>query len=411
MRVLFALSQRPELTGSGITVDALVREAVAAGHEPRVLCGIPTGEPVPAVGGLPLEHVDVVTFGDGGDLPFPVPGMSDVMPYASTVWSTMSRAMFTQYRKVWHAALAAAVAKSRPEVVHCNHLWLMSSLAPAAVGSLPSLAHCHATGLRQMELCPDLRDEVVHGLCGHRRFAVLHADHARLVSELLDAPSDCVVEVGAGYRDDLFHTRGAAPDADRRGHLLYVGKFAAAKGLPNLLDACAISWSAGEDFILHVAGDGAGVEAEALRARMTDLAPRVVLHGRLDQPALADLMRRSTALVLPSFYEGLPLVLAEARACGCCVVSTALAGVTTQLAPALGRDLVLVDPPRLTGPDTPRVEDVPEFTRKLADAVQAAAAAVPRVPDPAVLAPFTWNAVFRRVEAVWQGMSETDQRS
>ena len=33
------------------------------------------------------------------------------------------------------------------------------------------------------------------------------------------------------------------------------------------------------------------------------------------------------------------------------------------------------------------------------------------IPDPVDLAPFTWNAVFRRVEAVWQGMSETDQGS
>ena len=405
MRVLFVLSQRPELTGSGITLDALVREAVAAGHEPRVVCGIPAGEPVPAVGGLPPENIESVTFGDGGDLPFPVPGMSDVMPYASTIWSTMSNAMLAQYREVWRVALAAAVAKYRPEVVHCNHLWLMSSLASDAVGSLPSLAHCHATGLRQMKLCPDLRDEVVHGLRGHRRFAVLHADHARLVGEILGVADERLVEVGAGYREDLFHTRRAAPDVDRRGHLLYVGKFAAAKGLPNLLDACTMSWSAGEVFILHVAGDGTGTEAEAIRARMTDLAPRVVLHGRLDQPALADLVRRCAALVLPSFYEGLPLVLAEARACGCRVVSTALTGVVEQLAPALGDDLVLVDLPRLTGPDTPRAEDLPEFTRKLAAAVQAAVTAGPRTPDPADLAPFTWNAVFRRVEAVWREMS------
>jgi len=409
MRVLFALSQRPELTGSGITLDALVREAAAAGHEPRVVCGIPAGEPVPAVGGLPREHVDAVTFGDGGDLPFPVPGMSDVMPYTSTVWSTMSSAMLARYREVWRAALTASVAKFRPEVVHCNHLWLMSSLAPAAVDGVPSLAHCHATGLRQMKLCPDLRDEVVRGLRSHRRYAVLHADHARLVGELLATSAQPVVEVGAGYREDLFHARGAAPDADRRGHLLYVGKFAAAKGLPNLLDACTMSWSEGEEFILHVAGDGAGAEAEALRTRMTDLAPRVVLHGRLDQPALADLMRRCAALVLPSFYEGLPLVLAEARACGCRVVSTALTGVVEQLAPALGDDLVLVDPPRLTGPDTPLAEDLPEFTQQLARAIRAAMAAGPSVPEPADLAPFTWNAVFQRVETMWREMLKPDQ--
>mgnify|MGYP000532501899 CR=1 FL=1 len=43
-----------------------------------------------------------------------------------------------------------------------------------------------------------------------------------------------------------------------------------------------------------------------------------------DQPALAELMRRCAVLVLPSFYEGVPLVLAEARACGCRLVATDL---------------------------------------------------------------------------------------
>ena len=359
MRVLFVLSQRPELTGSGITLDALVRESAAAGHQPHVLCGVPFGETVPAVGGLPPDRVHTVTFGPGGRLPFPIPGMSDVMPYPSTVWSAMTPPMLADYRAEWRRALADAARACAPDLVHCNHLWLMSALAPDVLGPVPTVAQCHATGLRQMALCPHLRDEVIAGLAGHTGYLVSHADHARRVAELLAVPPARVHEVGAGFREDLFHARTAAPDAGRRGHLLYVGKYAAAKGLPWLLDACETRWLAGNSLILHVAGDGAGREAEQLRARMVALAPRVVMHGRLDQPALADLMRRCAALVLPSFYEGLPLVLAEARACGCRLVSTALTGIVTGLAPALGDDLALVEPPRLVGPDTPVAADLP----------------------------------------------------
>jgi glycosyltransferase involved in cell wall biosynthesis len=225
------------------------------------------------------------------------------------------------------------------------------------------------------------------------------------VAEQLGVAADRVVEVGAGYREDLFHPRGAPADTERRGQLLYVGKYAAAKGLPWLLDACEDRWRRGERFTLHVAGDGAGGEAEQLRARMTRLAPRVRLHGRLDQPALAGLMRRCAVLVLPSFYEGLPLVLAEARACGCRLVATALSGVVSQLAPPLGEDLLLVPPPRLVGPDTPRKDDLPRFTAQLAAVVGGALAAGPREPDPAALRPFTWRAVYRRVEAIWRAIA------
>lgn len=411
MRVLFILSQRPELTGSGITVDALVRHAAAAGHEPWVLCGVPADEPTPGVGGLPPERVLTVTFGEGGDLPFDVPGMSDVMPYASTVWSRMTTRELASYRDSWRGAVRRAVALVQPDIIHSNHLWLMSSLLAATGPEVPTVAHCHATGLRQMQLCPHLRDEVVAGLRGLAGFVVLHDDHARQVADILNVPPGVIQVVGAGYRDSLFHLSDA-PDPDQReGHLAYVGKFSAAKGLPWLLDACEQLWATGHRFTLHIAGDGAGDEADQLRARMQALTPDVVIHGRLDQHALADRLRRCAALVLPSFYEGLPLVLAEARACGCRLVSTALLGVVRNLAPAFGDALALVEPPRLIGPDTPDQRDLPAFTARLADAIEATLRAPLDPPAPHQLVPFTWQAVFARVEAAWHTAAARPARS
>lgn len=402
MRVLFVLSQRPELTGSGITVDALVRESVAAGHQVWVLCGVPVGQPVPEVGGLARARVKTVTFGEGGDLPFPVPGMSDVMPYESTVWSAMDAGELGAYRRVWRERLSAAIRDCQPDLVHSNHLWIVTSLLFEVRGSIPSVAHCHATGLRQMELCPHLRADVIAGLRGHDAFLVLHGEHAKQVSETLGVPAARVHEVGAGYREDLFQVRGAPPAAARQGHLIFVGKYSAAKGLPWLLDACDALWREGAEFVLHVVGEGAGAQADALRERMRRLAPQVVIHGRLDQPALARVMRRCSVLVLPSLYEGLPLVLAEARACGCRLISTALPGVLKRLAPHFSENLEVVDVPRLIGPDQPDERDLPAFTERLKQAVEGSLGRLPQEPDPSELESFTWGEVFRRVERVWR---------
>ena len=69
---------------------------------------------------------------------------------------------------------------------------------------------------------------------------------------------------------------------------------------------------------------------------------------------------------------------------------------------AFGDALALVDPPRLVGPDTPDQRDLPAFSARLADAIEATLRAPFDPPDTHQLAPFTWQAVFSRVEAAWQ---------
>jgi glycosyltransferase involved in cell wall biosynthesis len=386
-----------------VTLEALVRHAAAAGWDQHVVAGVPAEDPSPEVGGLGAERLHPLVFSTP-ELPFPVPGMSDVMPYASTRFSAMSREQLALYRTAWRRHLAGVLAAVEPDVIHSHHVWLMSSLVKDLAPGTPVVTQCHATGLRQMSLCPHLAEEVRQGCRRNDRFLVLHREHARALAESLGVAAERIRVVGAGFREELFHSRGRAEDA--AGRILYVGKLSAAKGLPWLLDAFErLERRRGEPgassrLELHIAGSGAGEEADALRRRMEAMSG-VVLHGHLDQWALAGWMRRSSVCVLPSLYEGLPLVLVEALACGCRLVATDLPGVTEQLAPHLGEALELVPLPRLVTVDTPAQEDLPAFVERLADAL---AAALGKPPLAAAAEPpeaLTWAAVFRRIEAVW----------
>jgi len=404
-RVLHVLSQRPALTGSGVTLDALVRLAAEAGWSQRVVCGVPADDPAPEVGGLTADRIHPLCFG-GDELPFAVPGMSDVMPYPSTRFSSMAPAQVDLYRAAWRRHLGQVVAGWRPDVVHGHHVWLLGALLKEVVGDVPAVSHCHATGLRQAELCPHLADGVREGIRRNERFFVLSDDHAGRLGSALRVAPERVVQVGAGYREELFHARGRTTPPT--GSLLYAGKLARAKGLPWLLDAFERLASRSSDAVLHVAGSGAGDEAEALRARLESLAPRVVLHGHVDQGRLAELMRAASVFVLPSLYEGLPLVLVEALACGCRLVATRLPGTERELAPRLGDVLDLVEPPGLVGVDEPVEADLPGYVDRLEAALERAVTR-PALGDPAatmpeVLQPFTWRAVFERVEACWRSL-------
>lgn len=404
LTVLHVLSQRPARTGSGVTLEALVRGAAAAGWEQRAVVGTPADDPRPGVGGLEPERIEPLRFGAGdAELPFPVPGMSDVMPYPSTRFSAMTPEELAFYRERWCTHLGDVLARFRPDVIHAHHAWIVGSLLRDLAPETPIVLHGHGTALRQLELCPHLVDEVTAGCRRADRFALLHDDHARRYGEAYGLSAEQVAVVGAGYREDLFHaqdrTGGATPT------LVYAGKLSRSKGLPWLLDAVERLAPSQPDLRLHVAGSGAGGESDALRARMRALAPHVVAHGQLGQAELGELCRSAAVFVLPSFSEGLPLVLVEALACGCRLVATRLPGVVSGLAAPLGDALELVDPPRMLRVDEPDPSDLPVFVDALAAALDRALHRGPvGAATPSGLERFTWGAVFGRVETLWRGL-------
>jgi len=366
------------------------------------MVGVPASEKNPILGDLETSDIHPVYFaGDAGkpDLEYPVPGMSDVMPYSSSVWSRLSDESLAAYRRTWRDHLVRVIDSFQPDLIHSNHIWLLSSLVKDVVPDLPTVATCHATGLRQMELCPELKDEVVSGCRRIDRFCVLREDHLEQLAGTLEIPSDRITLTGVGYRDELFFPAPTPPP--RTGEMLYIGKYSAAKGLPWLLDAVERLSADHPHLRLHVAGSGAGPEADELRRRMQAMTPVVVRHGQLDQIVLADLMRRCNICVLPSFYEGVPLVLVEAAACGCRIVSTALPGVVEQISPHLGDRLDLVPMPRLAGIDQPVPEDLPRFVDDLVVVLDGTMKAETPATAPD-LGHFTWGEVFGRVEKIWR---------
>ncbi len=109
--------------------------------------------------------------------------------------------------------------------------------------------------------------------------------------------------------------------------LAFVGTNWRIKGLDVLLRAMARL--AGRDVRLTVAGSSelAGNRPFVRLAGRLRLADRVTFAGRLDRPALADLLARSDALILPSRQEALGVSVLEALAAGVPVVASDVGGI------------------------------------------------------------------------------------
>jgi hypothetical protein len=119
----------------------------------------------------------------------------------------------------------------------------------------------------------------------------------------------------------------AATPAGTPFHILCVGRLVAAKGQHILVEAARRLAAARRDVRVTIVG--AGPDEAGLRTAIAGagLASRVTLAGALNQDQVRALYARADAFVLPSFAEGIPVVLMEAMASGVPCVTTRITGI------------------------------------------------------------------------------------
>ncbi|MGV6820864.1 MAG: glycosyltransferase family 4 protein [Parvularcula sp.] len=135
---------------------------------------------------------------------------------------------------------------------------------------------------------------------------------------------------------DRLHIVHCGVDPSRYGHeergdentnLLFVGRLAAVKGLPIILEAVAQLKQDHPGVRLTIVGDGPDRAALEAKARSLDLSAHVSFVGYKSQDEVAQYLQHTDIFVLPSFAEGVPVVLMEALASGVPVLTTRIAGV------------------------------------------------------------------------------------
>jgi len=107
------------------------------------------------------------------------------------------------------------------------------------------------------------------------------------------------------------------------------------KGLDVLLDAFAKA-AATTTADLVVAGDGPDAAALRRRADRLGIADRVEFAGRVTGAAKYALLASARVVCMPSRYEGLPLVAAEALACGTPVLAAGIDCLRSVVEPGTG---------------------------------------------------------------------------
>lgn len=118
-----------------------------------------------------------------------------------------------------------------------------------------------------------------------------------------------------------------SPALPARAHLVCVARLEERKGHRVLLQAVGQVCAAGLPVTLTLVGDGRLRHSLEQHARALGLSDRVRFAGWADGPGVSRALAEARLVVLPSFAEGLPIVLMEAFASGRTVVTTSVAGI------------------------------------------------------------------------------------
>ncbi|MEE8533897.1 MAG: glycosyltransferase [Alphaproteobacteria bacterium] len=266
-------------------------------------------------------------------------------------WSRVKAAWHAPYSRRARDALAERLKANRPDLVHVHNFFplLTPSLYDAChAAGVPVVQTLHnyrlvcpvATLLRRgkpCELCVtgSAYQSVLHGCYRDSRLGTLAVARMIEVHRKRDtwrARVDRFIALTRfakakfvegsfpaeriAVKPNFFVERhgDGAPPAQREG-ALFVGRLSAEKGLGTLIEA----WR-GIDLPLRIAGDGPLLDT--LRATAP---PSVSVLGPLGSAEVAAEMRRAAFLVVPSeWYEGFPMVVAEAFGRGLPVIASRL---------------------------------------------------------------------------------------
>ena len=188
----------------------------------------------------------------------------------------------------------------------------------------------NATGVGSKE--PLLRIKTERQLAAHcHRIIAATAREKAELTRFYNAEPQKMSVVPCGVNMELFRPVDKADARNRLGFnanekiVLYVGRFAALKGIDRLLKAMTHLNDLQDLKLVIIGGDGAGapefIKFQKLSSEL-DINDKIFFAGRLEQDDLPQYYSAADLLALPSYHESFGMVALEALACGTPVVAT-----------------------------------------------------------------------------------------
>lgn len=365
MKILHVLAQLPAKTGSGVYFSNMVEGFKKYDHEQKALFGDQDGYQWNVLDKRDQYPIIFKTK----ELPFPIVGMSDVMPYENTTYSSMTEEMIIAWKEAYITKLMKIKKSFQPDIIFAHHLWILTSLVRQVFPDIKVIGICHNTDLRQARMNPEIKDKYVKKINRLDYIFSASEDQKHEIVEEYGVDIKRIIAVGGGFNQDIFYFPKEKNRSDKI-KLVFCGKIDPSKGIYELIE---VYKSLGlKDITLDIIGN----PNEENKKKMEEYIKgdnSVRLYNVKNQIELGDELRFKDIFLMPSYYEGLGLMAIESLACGLYVVATEIEALMSLLGDEIADSGIIkyVPLPRIYDTDKPVKEDLPEFKENLKQAILA----------------------------------------
>lgn len=420
-RILHIISQKPDKTGSGIYAKEIMGEGHNHGYAQALICGIQFEENFkPSF--IEDKNYYPVYFNTKA-LPFSVVGMSDIMPYDSTRYDEVDETKLNDFKKAFKKTIDEAIKNFQPEIIISHHLWILTAFIKNLYPSLAMVAISHGSDLRQLELNPRFKPYVIENCRKINKILALNEENKNLITNTFDINEKDIEIIGSGYNKDLFYTKeyvdkckytnlnnsdiGNGSTQKKKVEIVYAGKISFSKGLSSLISSLNNLNFSKDELNITLIGGGAGLDTIEIKKQAKICNYDVTFTGAISQAKLASYFRKSDIFVLPSFYEGLPLVIIEALASGLRVVVNDLPGIKSWIGGNINNSGVIeyVQMPTMDSIDRPYKYELAEYEKRLSKAIETQiynAINLNKIDEKILeeIEEMSWDKVFEKLEKV-----------
>lgn len=318
IRVLFCHSQFPGETGSGVYLQKIVAEAIRQGIDMHVLAAGYENLSEKDIPGVDNVRITTCKFSIDDEhkspdaISFAIPGMSNVMPYPSITFKSLSMDQLEEYVCKLKRIVTQTIYRLNPTVISVNHCWFLTGFARLAAPWIPVCVSAHGTTYKLLKDHPQLGQWILPTIQTADHVCAISRESVRECVDAFHIPEEKMTIEGYGFdlntfkyesidRSEILRSLNIKFSDNVQELVLFIGKFVEWKGLDELLYAFSHLREIRPGLGCLIIGEGNPERRETIDSLISQLGLNscVLAPGKLPRNVLPDIYRIADVFVLP----------------------------------------------------------------------------------------------------------------